>query len=181
MYYSTHMSRCLHQTNPATYLIEGVRYFQLCHRQHFPWEKFEMKIVKSFTVNGLKMSVTNSMVILFTAWPAQLKKQLSVTAYGSIIQTISYHKVPGVTFNSLQSFTTHATAIWDKMRGRNKVLKYLTETLGDRQRNLVKLFQNETHNGISWYLWTTFKRRYVRGLPSRVDDITLCCRGRSSI
>ena len=78
-----------------------------------------------FTARNMKISATKSTATLFTTWTAEMGLSLNVQVDGAIIPTTNYPKVLGVTFDSLFKSSAHTTAICDKIRSRNKVLKSL--------------------------------------------------------
>ncbi|XP_017471644.1 PREDICTED: uncharacterized protein LOC108362983 [Rhagoletis zephyria] len=72
-----------------------------------------------FTARSLKISAVKSTATLFTTWTKEVGLELDVFVDGEKIPTTNHPKILGLTFDTLFSFSAHATATCNKLRARN--------------------------------------------------------------
>ncbi|XP_017471492.1 PREDICTED: uncharacterized protein LOC108362858 [Rhagoletis zephyria] len=95
-----------------------------------------------FTAKSLTISAAKSTATLFTTWTNEVRLELDVYVNGNKIPTVNHPKILGVTFDSLFSFSAHASATCEKMRARNKVLKSLAgSTWGALKETLLTAYK----------------------------------------
>ncbi|XP_037827577.1 uncharacterized protein LOC119615640 [Lucilia sericata] len=110
-----------------------------------------------FHLRNLKISPTKSSGTLFTTWTKEVGLELDVTVDGEKIPTVNHPKILGVTFDSLLMSSAHTTAICNKMRSRNKVLKSLAgSTWGMDKETLLTTYQTIGRSVVNYAapVWT---------------------------
>uniref|UniRef100_A0A1I8NS53 Reverse transcriptase domain-containing protein n=1 Tax=Stomoxys calcitrans TaxID=35570 RepID=A0A1I8NS53_STOCA len=83
------------------------------------------ELASYFAARNLKICATKSSATLFTTNTREVNTELTVMVDGEMNPTIKCPKILDVTFDSSGIFFPHATAICDKIKGRNEVLKKL--------------------------------------------------------
>ncbi|XP_046803758.1 uncharacterized protein LOC124419191 [Lucilia cuprina] len=110
-----------------------------------------------FHLRNLKISPTKSSATLSTTWTKEVGLELDVTVDGEKIPTVNHPKILGVTFDSLLMSSAHTTAICNKMRSRNKVLKSLAgSTWGMDKEILLTTYQTIGRSVVNYAapVWT---------------------------
>ncbi|XP_037819861.1 uncharacterized protein LOC119609216 [Lucilia sericata] len=110
-----------------------------------------------FHLRNLKISPTKSSATLFTTWTKEVGLELDVIVDGEKIPTVNHPKILGVTFDSLLMSSAHTTAICNKMRSRNKVLKSLAgSTWGMDKETLLTTYQTIGRSVVNYAapVWT---------------------------
>ncbi|XP_073848579.1 uncharacterized protein [Musca autumnalis] len=89
----------------------------------------------------MKISAAKSTATLLTTWTAEMRLPLNILVDGALIPTTNYPKILGVTFDSMFKSSAQATAICNKIRSRNKVLKSLAgSTWGADKETLLTTY-----------------------------------------
>jgi hypothetical protein len=87
--------------------------------------------------NDLILNPDKSTATLFTPDPAEYKTILNLTINNTIIPTIKYPKILGLTFDTKLNFGKHAKITKEKADNANKIVKTLTSTSWGKQKETL--------------------------------------------
>ena len=122
----------------CTILASGPQIDNICERLN----SYLADLVNFFTARNMKISASKSSATLFTTWTAEVRLPLNVLVDGVQIPTTNYPRILGVTLDSLFRSSAHATAICDRLRSRNNVLKSVAgSTWGTDKETLLTSYK----------------------------------------
>jgi len=95
-------------------------------------------VIKNFLdERKLALSPHKSTATIFTSWTREVNVQLDIQIGNSLIPTVKYPKILGVTLDNLFRFAKHATETCAKLSTRNKVLRALTSTTWGKGKETI--------------------------------------------
>uniref|UniRef100_A0A1I8NL77 Uncharacterized protein n=1 Tax=Musca domestica TaxID=7370 RepID=A0A1I8NL77_MUSDO len=118
----------------CTLVLSGPIIDDICDRLNY----YIVDLTTFSTARNMKISATKSTATFFNTWTAEM---MDVQVDGVVIPNTNYSKVLEVTFDSIFKSSAHTTAICDKIKSRNKVLRSLaSSTWRDDKETLLILY-----------------------------------------